>query len=61
MISESQLFGERAQQQRLRKRKKQDTDAIVRNLTELTIGAPVVHEEHGVGRYHGLVTLDVRG
>ncbi len=59
VISESQLFGERAQQKRLRKRKKQDTDAIVRNLTELTIGAPVVHEEHGVGRYQGLVTLNV--
>lgn len=59
VISETQLFGERAQQKRLRKRKKQDTDAIVRNLTELTIGAPVVHEEHGVGRYLGLVTLTV--
>jgi transcription-repair coupling factor (superfamily II helicase) len=59
VISESQLFGERAQQKRLRKRKKQDTDAIVRNLTELTIGAPVVHEEHGVGRYLGLITLYV--
>jgi transcription-repair coupling factor (superfamily II helicase) len=59
VISETQLFGERAQQKRLRKRKKQDTDAIVRNLTELTIGAPVVHEEHGVGRYLGLITLDV--
>ena len=59
IISETQLFGERAQQKRLRKRKKQDTDAIVRNLTELTIGAPVVHEEHGVGRYLGLVTLNV--
>jgi len=59
VVSESQLFGERAQQKRLRKRKKQDTDAIVRNLTELTIGAPVVHEEHGIGRYLGLTTLDV--
>ncbi|MFT7458233.1 MAG: transcription-repair coupling factor (superfamily II helicase) [Planctomycetota bacterium] len=59
IVSETQLFGERAQQKRLRKRKKQDTDAIVRNLTELTIGAPVVHEDHGVGRYLGLVTLVV--
>ena len=57
IISESQLFGERAQQRRLRRRKQQETDAIVRNLTELGIGAPVVHEEHGVGRYHGLITL----
>ncbi len=59
VVSEAQLFGDRAQQKRLRKRKKQDTDAIVRNLTELTIGAPVVHEDHGIGRYHGLITLNV--
>ena len=59
IVSETQLFGERAQQKRLRRRSKQDIDAIVRNLTELTIGAPVVHEAHGVGRYHGLVTLAV--
>ena len=59
IISESQLFGERASQRRLRKRRQQDTDSIVRNLTELTLGAPVVHEENGVGRYLGLVTLTV--
>lgn len=60
IISETQLFGERVAQRRLRKKSKQrDTDAIIRNLTELTVGAPVVHEEHGVGRYQGLITLDV--
>lgn len=59
IISESQLFGDRVQQRRLRNRRQQDLDAVVRNLTELTIGAPVVHEEHGVGRYLGLVTLVV--
>ena len=61
IICESQLFGERVEQRRLRKRRQLDTDAIVRNLTELTVGAPVVHEEHGVGRYLGLVTLDTNG
>jgi transcription-repair coupling factor (superfamily II helicase) len=61
IISETQLFGERVQQRRLRKRRQQDTDAIVRNLTELTLGAPVVHEHHGVGRYRGLVTLEAGG
>ncbi len=61
LISETQLFGERVMQRRLRKRKKQDSEAVIRNLTELTVGAPVVHEEHGVGRYLGLVTLDVAG
>ena len=38
-----------------------DTDQIVRNLTELNIGAPVVHVEHGVGRYLGLDTLEIDG
>jgi transcription-repair coupling factor (superfamily II helicase) len=61
IITEAQLFGERVMQRRLRKRKQQDADAVVRNLTELRIGAPVVHEEHGVGRYLGLMTIDVGG
>ena len=59
IISEMQLFGERAMQRRLRKRQKLDPDAIVRNLTELRIGSPVVHEEHGVGRYCGLINIEV--
>src|SRR5690606_3310343 len=59
IVSEPQLFGDRAQQRRLRRRRQQDTEAIVRNLTELVEGAPVVHEQHGVGRYRGLVTLTV--
>ena len=61
ILSESQLFGERAQQRRLRKRRRQLTDSIVSSLTELSVGAPVVHEEHGVGRYRGLHTLTVNG
>ncbi len=36
-----------------------DPDLIVRNLTELAVGAPVVHVEHGIGRYLGLQTLDI--
>ncbi|MCR9258355.1 MAG: transcription-repair coupling factor [Pseudomonadaceae bacterium] len=36
-----------------------DPDLLVRNLTELTIGAPVVHIEHGVGRYVGLQILTI--
>lgn len=62
VITETQLFGERVAQRRLRKKTAQrDSDAMVRDLTELTVGAPVVHEEHGVGRYQGLVTLEVGG
>ncbi|MEM6708371.1 MAG: transcription-repair coupling factor [Pseudomonadota bacterium] len=38
-----------------------DPDQIIRNLTELTVGAPVVHIDHGVGRYQGLTTLEIDG
>ncbi len=58
IISESQIFGERAQQSRRRKtRPGRDAEAIISSLTDLNIGAPVVHEEHGAGRYRGLQTL----
>ncbi|MCP5315702.1 MAG: transcription-repair coupling factor [Chromatiaceae bacterium] len=59
LIPEALLLGERVKQRR--RRKGQDADQIVRNLAELTIGAAVVHEEHGVGRFLGLQTLEVSG
>ncbi len=60
LVTETQLYGERVIQTR-RGRARQDPDLVVRNLTELHEGAPVVHEEHGVGRYLGLQTLEVGG
>ncbi len=59
LLSEAQIFGERVQQQRRRKARTRDAEAIIGNLTDLTMGAPVVHEEHGVGRYLGLQKLTV--
>jgi len=59
LIPEALLLGERVKQRR--RRRGQDPDQIVRNLAELNIGAPVVHEEHGVGRFLGLQTLEVGG
>ncbi len=59
VITEPQLYGERVLQRRLRKRQARDPDAVIRHLAELNVGDPVVHEEHGVGRYRGLQTLDV--
>jgi len=61
IITEAQLFSQRVMQRRLRKRKQQDAEAVVRNLTELSVGAPVVHENHGVGRYCGLISIDTGG
>ena len=60
LISEDQLFGERVAQKRRRKNTQEtDAQAIVKDLTELRPGLPVVHLEHGVGRYKGLETLVV--
>jgi len=61
VITEAQLLGERIRQERHRKVSESDPDQIIRNLTELHIGAPVVHEDHGVGRYLGLQSLNVGG
>lgn len=61
IITESQLYGERTFQRRRRSDKNRDPDAIIKSLAELNLGDPVVHENHGVGRYRGLETLNVSG
>jgi len=62
VITESQLFGERAVQRRRRKyRKTRDSESTIQSLADLQLGAPVVHEDHGVGRYLGLKTITVAG
>ena len=61
LIAEAQLFGERVQQQRRRKQSQDNAELVVKNLTELKIGAAVVHIDHGVGRYRGLETITVDG
>lgn len=59
LIAESQLFGQKIQQKRRRKQGEVNAENIVKNLTELKIGAPVIHIDHGVGRYRGLTTITV--
>ncbi len=53
VLSESQLFGARASQERRRRRSASDPQAILRDLTDLNPGSPVVHEEYGVGPLRG--------
>lgn len=61
-ITETELLGNKVSQRRLRdKRQATDESAIIRNLAELSLGQPVVHFDHGVGRYIGLQTLDAGG
>ena len=60
IITESEVLGKRPSEgKRDTNRKVIDPDQIVRNLTELSMGSPVVHVEHGVGRYLGLETLEI--
>ncbi|ORU90352.1 MAG: transcription-repair coupling factor [Cycloclasticus sp. symbiont of Poecilosclerida sp. M] len=60
VISEGQLVGARAQQRRRRRSSSsQSIEGIFNSLAELEIGSPVVHQEHGVGRYLGLKHLVV--
>ena len=61
VLTERQLFPERAAQPRRRQRAGREPEAIIRDLGELSDGAPIVHEDHGVGRYRGLVTLEAGG
>ena len=59
VITEPQLYGERAAQRRRRSQSNRDIGTVIRDLAELHLGDPVVHEDHGVGRYRGLQTMDV--
>ncbi|WP_020559333.1 transcription-repair coupling factor [Thiofilum flexile] len=61
VIPETLLHGAPVQQQRRRKKATRDADSIIRNLTDLNQGAPIVHEEHGVGRYLGMQTITTGG
>ena len=60
LIPESALLGQRVMQRRRREKNRDaNHEHVIRNLTELREGAPVVHIDHGVGRYQGLVTLEI--
>ena len=62
LLGEQQLFGERVLQARRREKEKEHAaELVVRSLTELSKNDPVVHIDHGVGRYQGLITLEIDG
>jgi transcription-repair coupling factor (superfamily II helicase) len=60
LITEAELFaGVARRTSRGRRETQTDVDAIIRDLSELKAGDPVVHAQHGIGRYQGLVSLDM--
>jgi transcription-repair coupling factor (superfamily II helicase) len=59
VIAEHEMFGTRPA--RRRKRRVRDPEMILNDLTDLHIGAPVVHVDYGIGRYQGLSHLEIDG
>ncbi|MDB5872433.1 MAG: mfd [Ramlibacter sp.] len=59
-VTETELF---AAGPTTRRRKKQeqvsDVEALIKDLSELNVGDPVVHSQHGIGRYKGLINMDL--
>jgi transcription-repair coupling factor (superfamily II helicase) len=59
VITEAELYASTVRQQRRREKEKaRNTEGMLKDLSELRINDPVVHEQHGVGRYRGLQNLD---
>jgi transcription-repair coupling factor (superfamily II helicase) len=61
LLTEQDLYPGRALRTRSRSEAARDPAAILRDLAELAEGAPVVHADHGVGRYRGLKRLQIGG
>ncbi|WP_442873378.1 transcription-repair coupling factor [Cupriavidus sp. USMAHM13] len=60
LVTEAELYAGTARRAGRRKQEQASTvDSMVRDLAELKIGDPVVHSEHGIGRYQGLVSMDL--
>lgn len=61
VITEFDILGGHVTQRRSQRSKGPSSDQLIKHLVELNIGDPVVHQDHGVGRYQGLVTLNAGG
>ncbi len=59
-ITETELFASGPTTRRRRKQEQvSDVEALIKDLSELNVGDPVVHSQHGIGRYRGLVNMDL--
>jgi len=59
-VTETELFAAGPTTRRRRKQEQvSDVDALIKDLSELNVGDPVVHSAHGIGRYRGLINMDL--
>ena len=62
LITESELFDAGPTTRRKRKQEQtSDVESLIKDLSELQVGDPVVHSVHGIGRYRGLIHMDLQG
>ncbi len=59
IVTESELYAGTVRQRASRTQPKNSVEGMLRDLSELKIGDPVVHAQHGIGRYVGLISLDL--
>jgi len=59
VVTESELYASQSRGRVSRATKKSNVEGMLRDLSELKVGDPVVHEQHGIARYQGLVNLDL--
>jgi transcription-repair coupling factor (superfamily II helicase) len=60
LVTETELFAAGAVTRRRKKQEQvSDVEALIKDLSELNVGDPVVHSAHGIGRYMGLINLDL--
>jgi transcription-repair coupling factor (superfamily II helicase) len=59
-VTETELFAAGPTTRRRRKQEQvSDVEALIKDLSELNVGDPVVHAQHGIGRYKGLINMDL--
>ncbi|OGA51302.1 MAG: transcription-repair coupling factor [Betaproteobacteria bacterium RIFCSPLOWO2_12_FULL_62_58] len=59
VITENELYAAQARPRREREGRRATAEGMLRDLSEVKVGDPVVHEQHGIGRYRGLRTMDL--
>jgi transcription-repair coupling factor (superfamily II helicase) len=59
IITENELYASEVKQSRRRDKNRTNAEGMLRDLAEVKVGDPVVHEQHGIGRYMGLVSMDL--
>ena len=59
VVTEAELYAGVVRRRGRGAEKRTSVEGMLRDLSELKVGEPVVHEQHGIGRYQGLMTLDL--